>query len=571
MSAGSLGKSTERQLERAGNPSTSSDGAASQSASCGANASTELRVPESRQRTAAKAWAARKAAKKALCLRRGLMAQLTLAARRQGAFSPSPAPPPDPPNDVDSCSIADRIRHRRKRARPQPAVDSAGCNASCSTETETAAADAMASGSDYKTRASRAWSRRREERRAAGLPLGGGRDEYRSRASKPRKPGDLVFTKDPYTCAELRATRLFGFPSFGPVCWGGQTVYIPGGIVPEGMTCPPAAMAQLYGSALGLGAGPRPQQPPAADVSLLALRAIEGAFLERPHGPPHAAAAAPAPRHARLQRPLRRQAQARPGAAAMGALRPLVQPLPPGCPEEHEARHDFLLDRGAQTCLALGDEVAAVHLPGLFKEGDGLGRLAAAVACGAMAFPFAERPPSEDRALFEAARDASEAARRTGALDAMRARLAELGKSRGKTGTAGTTGGGPRGDWRLPLLNARLAGMLEYLLPALCAVDLAAACGMARAALALLGRQQFHYGFWGLQWMDGPDRVAPARAKRGGTGAGAGAGPSRSYTALVFFHPGADARRRLHRLRFPALGAALDLRHGDAVLVRVRS
>eukprot|EP00741_Cyanophora_paradoxa_P001976 tig00000540_g1915.t1 len=337
-------------------------------------------------------------------------------------------------------------------------------------------------------------------------------------------------------------------------------------------------MAELLGA--GLGLEPRP-------VDLLALRAIEAAFLGLGHGPPR---------------------------VAEGKLGPFVKPLPPGCLPSEEPLHDFVPDRRTQACISLGGEIVAVHLARLFKQGHGIERVAAAIACGSVAFPFATRSSIRrdavlDELLLTSAREAAEAALRTGTLDVMHEKLAVIegylkARSRPSAGrpTARTRAGasraapsppstGPRqrrvatGFQRLQgaptvkpvrlnlqfgadphanrwlhLFNYYLAGVLEYLFLALCVANLGAACSMAEIAFNLFERQPYSYGFWALQWMNEPDR--PASAHRDCNDA------REAYAALVYFHPDGNAKRPLHRLRFPALGIALDLRHGDVVFIR---
>eukprot|EP00741_Cyanophora_paradoxa_P012240 tig00020603_g11827.t1 len=461
-------------------------------------------------------------------------------------------------------------------------------------------------------------------RRAEGAPARRAPHEERARRRGPPPPPEPALcaparplsTKSPFVRAELRAKHTFGFPSFGPVRWDGQTIFLPGGIVPEGMTGPPAREAELYGSELGLGLAPRP-------VATWALRAIEGAFLGNPAGPRHAAAVAMlsmAPhRHAAL-------AYSLPGGGGdvdtrylaeverpRGKFRPLVEPLPPGCAKGQEARHDFVMGRESdKSCLRFGTEVAAVHLPGLFAEGEAARRLAALVACGAPAFPFAVRGASKphenaelDEALLEAAAEAGRAALETGALEVMRDKLAELeregwltrpapnpkkrarkeGEGEGEGGadevrgeriTTGCQrlsakvptpvvlnmqfGPDPNANRRLHLFNWYLGGVLEYLFPALCAVNLFAACQMARVAFALLERQPYNYGFWSLHWTNGPERVTPPHRDANDA--------RESYAALIYFHRDGDRDARLHRLRFPALGISIAVRHGDVVFIR---
>eukprot|EP00741_Cyanophora_paradoxa_P018426 tig00021046_g17790.t1 len=403
--------------------------------------------------------------------------------------------------------------------------------------------------------------------------------------------------------AELRARWCYGFESFGPVRWRGETIFLPRGLVPEGMSGPPERMAELLGAKLGLE--PRP-------VDLLALRAIEAAFFERRHGPPRVAEVASwamvperrvtlnchAPGGGEVDERFIREHK-----RAKGKLGPFVKPLPPGCSAADEALHDYVLDRASQACVSLCGEVVAVHMPGLFQQGQGIERVAAAVACGSVALPFAERASirnnkAMDQLLLEAAREAADAALRTGRLDVMQAKLESLegylharsgsgpqaaaepgGKKKvrsrriatGFQRSQGATipkpvrlnlqlGADPHENRRLHLFNHYLSGVLEYLFSALCVVNLGAACSMAEVALNLFERQPYSYGFWTLHWMNGPDRITPAHRDCNDA--------RESYAALVYFHRDGDRNGRLHRLRFPTLGIALDLRHGDVVFIR---
>eukprot|EP00741_Cyanophora_paradoxa_P019195 tig00000215_g18531.t1 len=454
----------------------------------------------------------------------------------------------------------------------------------------------------------------------ASRPLGPkaawGGDRLVSSASGARseycfgRPGRSVYSTEPFRCAELVATRRYGYRSYGPVRWRGQILHLPFGIVPEGMTGPPGRMAEHFGSKLGLSPPP---------VDLLALRAIEGALLGRPHGPPHASAlaawATSPERHVALpcnllgggvdSRYIRRQ-------RAEGKFAAYVAPLPPGCSTEDEARHDYVLDRGAQTCISLSGVLAAVHLPGLFREGAGIERVAAAVACASTAFNFSVRrstmySEARDKKLLDEARAAAEAALRTGRLDVMREKLAgrpggkrkapappprlaaarpprraaagkaDKSKKRGPriaTGFQRTQGASvpipislnpqygsdTNANRRLHLANGYFAGVLEYLFPALCAFDVKAGCDMAEIALRLLDRQPYNYGFWSMQWMNPPETIATSHRDKNDA--------QEAYAALVYFHPDGARDRRLHRLRFPTLGISLDVRHGDVVFIR---
>eukprot|EP00741_Cyanophora_paradoxa_P016924 tig00020944_g16345.t1 len=440
------------------------------------------------------------------------------------------------------------------------------------------------------------WMNRKRELQASGLALGG------AAASKTPAPGGPVYSKSPYKRAELVATRRYGYRSFGPVRWRDQVLYLPFGVVPEGMTGPPERMEEHFGSELGLSPPP---------VDLLALRAIEGAFLGRPHGPPHASAlaswAVSPERRVALpcnllgggvdSRFIRQQ-------RAEGKFAAYVAPLPPGCSKEDEARHDYVLDRGAQTCISLGGALAAVHLPGLFREGAGIERVAAAVACASTAFTFSIRRSimyneARDQKLLDEAREAAEAALRTGRLDVMREILAKRPKRRPRAAaTARPRRGkkkkkkeherGPRivtgvqrgqgatvpipislnpqygadtnANRRLHLLNGHLVGVLEYLFPALCAIDVKAGCDMAEIALKVLERHPYSYGTWTMHWMNPPETISKGHRDRSDA--------QEAYAALVYFHPEGKRDRPLHRLRFPALGISLDLRHGDVVFIR---
>eukprot|EP00741_Cyanophora_paradoxa_P023443 tig00021583_g22647.t1 len=433
------------------------------------------------------------------------------------------------------------------------------------------------------------------------------------------KPGGPACANDPHKRAELVATRRYGYRSYGPVRWRGQILHLPFGVVPEGMTGPPDRLAEHFGSELGLNPPP---------VDLLALRAIEGALLERPHGPPHAsalAAWATSPERCVVlpcnllgggvdSRFIRKQ-------RAEGKFAAYVAPLPPGCSKEDEARHDYVVDRGAQACISLSGALAAVHLPGLFREGAGIERVAAAVACASTAFRFSVRRSTmyneaRDQTLLDEARAAAEAALRTGRLDVMREKLAgrpggkkkallppprpaaarpprraaaarEAAPAEGKSGESKKKRG-PRiatgfqraqgasvpipislnpqfgtdtnANRRLHLANGYFAGVLEYLFPALCAFDVKAGCDMAEIALRLLDRQPYNYGFWSMQWMNSPETIATSHRDKNDA--------QEAYAALVYFHPDGTRDRRLHRLRFPALGISLDLRHGDVVFIR---
>lgn len=199
------------------------------------------------------------------------------------------------------------------------------------------------------------------------------------------------------------------------------------------MTGPPERMVECFGSKLGV------QAP---DVAKLALRAIEGACLKRPYGPLRATALARwatslerrvglnlflsgsgtvdarfvRQRRAEVLPPPSRRSLAEP--LAQGKFRRYVHPLPPGCAPENEPGYDYTMDPAKKTCVcSQNGNILAVHLPGLFKAGDGLERLAAVVACAAVAMPFSTGPsrlvdPDEvpsfrrpvQRPLFERAR-----------------------------------------------------------------------------------------------------------------------------------------------------------------------
>eukprot|EP00741_Cyanophora_paradoxa_P010744 tig00020538_g10386.t1 len=152
----------------------------------------------------------------------------------------------------------------------------------------------------------------------------------------------------------------------------------------------------------------------------------------------------------------------------------------------------------------LGGALAAVHLPGLFREGAGIERVAAAVACASTAFTFSIRRSimyneARDQKLLDEAREAAEAALRTGRLDVMREILAKRPKRRPRAAatarprrarrrrrrsTSAARGSSPasagpgrdrpdpygadtNANRRLHLLNGHLVGVLEYLFPPL--------------------------------------------------------------------------------------------------------
>eukprot|EP00741_Cyanophora_paradoxa_P004963 tig00000104_g4813.t1 len=419
------------------------------------------------------------------------------------------------------------------------------------------------------------WMNRKRELQASGLALGG------AAASKTPRPAGRVL-EEPYKRAELVATRRYGYRSFGPVRWRDQVLYLPFGVVPEGMTGPPERMEEHFGSELGLSPPP---------VDLLALRAIEGAFLGRPHGPPHASALA---------------------SWAVSPERRVALPcnLLGGGVDSRFIRQQRAEGKfAAYTCISLGGALAAVHLPGLFREGAGIERVAAAVACASTAFTFSIRRSimyNEARTRSCWTRRARRPRRRCGraarrdAGDSRQAAEEEASAAatarprRGKKKKKKEHERGPRivtgvqrararpsrsrrpalsqislnpqygadtnANRRLHLLNGHLVGVLEYLFPALCAIDVKAGCDMAEIALKVLERHPYSYGTWTMHWMNPPETISKGHRDRSDA--------QEAYAALVYFHPEGKRDRPLHRLRFPALGISLDLRHGDVVFIR---
>lgn len=160
----------------------------------------------------------------------------------------------------------------------------------------------------------------------------------------------------------------------------------------------------------------------------------------------------------------------------------------------------------------------------------------------------------------------------------------------------------PLKNKRLQLLNGYLAGLFEYLFPALCEVDLAAACAMAEICFNLLRRHPYIYGppppypppialtrgygdggvgFWAMQWINSsewcvaprrrtpaPCRIRPASRRKSRAHQDKN-DAKESLAALIYFHREGDSGARLHKLRFPDLGIALELRHGDVVFIKV--
>eukprot|EP00741_Cyanophora_paradoxa_P014443 tig00020801_g13930.t1 len=581
---------------------------------------------------------ATKAARKAAARHRGIAAQATHKRRRENAQAALVGEPersgacagPGPggrPGRAEAEEAPRRVRPRRgERLQQEPPREPPGAAAASADGADDAAlcaAAAEALAADPAAAARRAEAlRKRNEKRAAGLAVGGQR-----RASNALPgPACPLRTKNPFAKAALLARYTYGLPSFGAHRWAGKTIYLPRGIVPPGMLGPPAREAELYGSELRLRSGKRLEPRPVAEWT---LRALQGAFLDDPHGPLHAVAVAKRavspPQTLVLSCNL-------PGGGevdtrfiqevlrAQGALCHGLKPLPPGLPGREVRKHDAVMGRGTFTRLVLGGELAAAHLPDLFwdAEGAAIKRVAAVVACGSVAMPFASKGKPHDnaeldQALLDAADEAAKAALETGSLDVMRAKLAELEregwlaqaeekpepkpkkkktkkKKKGGHGCGTEEQEGVRGDRvttgcqrlsatvptpvvinkqfgpdtnanrRLHLFNWYLAGLLEYLIAAFSIVNLRAACQMAQISLRLLEQQPYNYGFWAMQWMNGPDKITDPHRDVNDAREG--------YAALIYFHPDGDRDRRLHRLRFPALGISVELRHGDVVFIK---
>eukprot|EP00741_Cyanophora_paradoxa_P013533 tig00000179_g13066.t1 len=438
----------------------------------------------------------------------------------------------------------------------------------------------------------------REPPGAAAASADGADDAALGARPTRSRPGVPLRTKNPFAKAALLARYTYGLPSFGAHRWAGKTIYLPRGIVPPGMLGPPAREAELYGSELRLRSGKRLEPRPVAEWT---LRALQGAFLDDPTGP-----CTPS----RCNLPGGGEVDTRfiqEVLRAQGALCHGLKPLPPGLPGREVRKHDAVMGRGTFTRLVLGGELAAAHLPDLFwdAEGAAIKRVAAVVACGSVAMPFASKGKPHDNAEL--------AALETGSLDVMRAKLAELEregwlaqaeekpepkpkkkktkkKKKGGHGCGTEEQEGVRGDRvttgcqrlsatvptpvvinkqfgpdtnanrRLHLFNWYLAGLLEYLIAAFSIVNLRAACQMAQISLRLLEQQPYNYGFWAMQWMNGPDKITDPHRDVNDAREG--------YAALIYFHPDGDRDRRLHRLRFPALGISVELRHGDVVFIK---
>eukprot|EP00741_Cyanophora_paradoxa_P008852 tig00001387_g8569.t1 len=568
---------------------------------------------------------ATKAARKAAARLRGIASQALQKWMRENAQA-ALAGEPEPSGAAQAPAPAQELPQEPPGAAAASA-DGAGDAALCAAAAEALAADPAAAARRAEA------ERQRNEKRAAGLAVGGQR-----RASNALPgPACPLYTKNPFAKAALLARYTYGFPSFGAHRWDGKTIYLPRGIVPPGMLGPPAREAELYGSELQLRSGQRLEPRPVAEWALCAL---QGAFLDNPQGPLHtvvvAKRALSPPQTLVLSCNL-------PGGGevdtrfiqeilrAQGALCHGLEPLPPGLPGREERKHDAVMGRGTFTRLVLGGELAAAHLPDLFWDAEGIAikRIAAVVACGSVAMPFASKgtphenaelspPPGgrdadgvgrsrvQDQVLLDAADEAAKVALETGSLDVMRAKLAELEregwlaqaeekpkpkkKKKGGRGRGTEEQEGGRGDRvttgcqrlsatvptpvvinkqfgrdtnanrRLHLFNWYLAGLLEYLIAAFSIVNLRAACQMAQISLRLLEQQPYNYGFWAMQWMNGPDKITDPHCDENDAREG--------YAALIYFHPDGDCDQRLHRLLFPAIGISVELRHGDVVFIR---
>eukprot|EP00741_Cyanophora_paradoxa_P010749 tig00020539_g10391.t1 len=309
------------------------------------------------------------------------------------------------------------------------------------------------------------------------------------------------------------------------------------------MTGPPERMEEHFGSELGLSPPP---------VDLLALRAIEGAFLGRPHGPPHASAlaswAVSPERRVALpcnllgggvdSRFIRQQ-------RAEGKLPPTSRRSRRAAPRRTRRGTTTSWTAGADVHLP-GGALAAVHLPASSARAPGSSgrrrrrlRLHGLYVSIRRSIMYNE---ARDQKLLDEAREAAEAALRTGRLDVMREILAKRPKRRPRAAaTARPRRGkkkkkkeherGPRivtgvqrgqgatvpipygadtnANRRLHLLNGHLVGVLEYLFPALCAIDVKAGCDMAEIALKVLERHPYSYGTWTMHWMNRRKRELP--------------------------------------------------------------